>query len=136
MPLTTRMKSSLASAEWPAEARFAPFALIALAQPFPAEPLFPHGHGVPAPVPKQYGVDECQPSSTPYCFGTGAGTPCPCGNNGSAGNGCANAINANGANLASAGHSALANDDFILVVSGMPDNSCLYFQGTTQINGG
>jgi hypothetical protein len=69
-----------------------------------------------------------------FCFGDGSGTPCPCGNSGSAGNGCASSINPNGANLASTGTPTLANDTLVLHGSGMPNSSCLYFQGTTQIS--
>src|SRR5437016_8234105 len=58
MPLPTRIKLSLLTYDEPLVARFAPFALTEFAQPLPAEPLLPHGHGVPAPVPKQYGVAE------------------------------------------------------------------------------
>ena len=52
-------------------------------------------------------------------------TPCPCGNNGAAGNGCANSVNAAGANLDTTG--APSTDDVVLVGSGMPLTvSCIY----------
>jgi len=80
--------------------------------------------------------DECEASVTPYCFGDGTGTACPCANNGTAGNGCASSVNANGANLSASGTASISNDSLLLVGDGMPNSSALYFQGTTQTNGG
>jgi hypothetical protein len=77
---------------------------------------------------------QCGPTGVPYCFGDGTGTACPCGNNGTAGNGCASSVNANGANLSTSGAANLANDTLVLQGTGMPNSSCLYFQGTTQIS--
>jgi len=71
-----------------------------------------------------------------FCFGTGAGTACPCGNTGAAGNGCANSIFAAGANLTATGTASISGDTVSLVGSNMPNSSALYFQGTTQANGG
>jgi hypothetical protein len=71
-----------------------------------------------------------------YCFGDGSGTPCPCGNAGLAGNGCASSVNANGANLAATGVPSIANDTLVLHGTGMPSSSALYFQGTTQVSAG
>jgi hypothetical protein len=77
----------------------------------------------------------CPPTmGTPYCFGDGTGTACPCGNNGAAGQGCASSVNANGALLNATGSASIANDTLVLHGSGMPNSSCLYFQGTTQIS--
>jgi len=73
---------------------------------------------------------------TPFCFGDGVGTACPCGNSGTAGRGCASSINANGAKLTGAGVASLAGDSVTLYGSGMPNSSALYFQGTSQQNGG
>jgi len=73
--------------------------------------------------------------ATPYCFGDGTGNPCPCAN-GTAGNGCANSINAAGGNLAGSGVASIGSDSFLLSGSGMPNASCLYFQGDSQIAGG
>jgi hypothetical protein len=75
----------------------------------------------------------CASPTVPYCFGDGTGAPCPCANNGAAGNGCASSVNPNGANLATSGQSDLANDTLVLHGTGMPNSSALYFQGTTQI---
>ncbi len=71
-----------------------------------------------------------------FCPGDGTGTACPCGNSGTAGNGCANSVNANGANLAATGTPSLAADTLVLQGSGMPNSSALYFQGTSDLAGG
>jgi hypothetical protein len=76
------------------------------------------------------------PAATPLCFGDGSGTACPCGNAGAAGNGCANSVNASGANLGSSGTASLAADTLTLAGSGMPNSSALYYQGTSSIAGG
>ncbi|MBK7875333.1 MAG: hypothetical protein IPJ77_06225 [Planctomycetes bacterium] len=67
-----------------------------------------------------------------FCAGDGLladhTTPCPCANDGAAGNGCANSVNANGASLAATG--AAAADDVVLHGAGMPAVvSCIYLQG-------
>jgi len=53
------------------------------------------------------------PPFGPFCFGDGTltdhTTPCPCGNNGSAGRGCANSFEAGGALLSATGTAALDN---------------------------
>jgi hypothetical protein len=55
----------------------------------------------------------CAPSmpGTPFCFGDGTfadhTSPCACGNNGGAGNGCAHSFDPNGANLSATGDIAL-----------------------------
>jgi hypothetical protein len=73
---------------------------------------------------------------TPYCFGDGTGTACPCGNAGAAGNGCGNSLFAQGANLAATGVASVSADTLALNGTNMPNSSALYFQGTTQSNGG
>lgn len=77
------------------------------------------------------GTDSSSPI-TPFCFGDGTlvdhTTPCPCANNGAAGNGCANSVVAAGANLSTTGTPAA--DDVVLVGTGMPAVvSCIYLQG-------
>jgi hypothetical protein len=72
-------------------------------------------------------------TGTPYCFGDGTGAACPCGNNGSAGQGCASSVSPGGALLNATGTASIASDSVVLHGSSMPNSSCLYFQGTTQI---
>jgi hypothetical protein len=81
-------------------------------------------------------VGSSAPAPTPFCFGDGSGTACPCANNGTAGNGCASSVNANGANLAWTGTASIANDTLVLQGTGMPSSSALYFQGTVQVSAG
>jgi hypothetical protein len=77
------------------------------------------------------------PPGTPYCFGDGSGTPCPCGNNSPAGQGrgCLHSLG-NGALLGATGTASVSADTVVLMGSDMPNASALYFQGTAQINGG
>ncbi|MCY2960238.1 MAG: VCBS repeat-containing protein, partial [Planctomycetota bacterium] len=86
-------------------------------------------------------VQRCYTSTggstgTPYCFGDGSGTACPCGNVGAAGNGCGNSLFANGANLTATGTASISGDTLVLSGSNMPNSSALYFQGTGQANAG
>jgi hypothetical protein len=71
---------------------------------------------------------------TPYCFGDGSGTPCPCGNNGATGHGCANSVDASGGVLTSMGVASVSSDTLKLTGSHMRSTNCLYFQGTTQVS--
>jgi hypothetical protein len=83
-------------------------------------------------------IDWLAGSGTPvtsFCSGDGTATACPCGNSGAAGAGCASSVGL-GATLAGTGNASIANDSFVLGGSGMPNSSALYFQGTTQFNGG
>lgn len=61
---------------------------------------------------------------------------CPCGNSGSADNGCANSLNATGGGLDVVGAASLAADTLQLVGTGMTNGSVLYFQGTDYSNAG
>jgi hypothetical protein len=45
-------------------------------------------------------------------------------------------VNASGAHLSGQGLPSVSNDSFLLVGSGMPESTVLYFQGTTQVGGG
>jgi hypothetical protein len=73
-----------------------------------------------------------------FCAGDGAppSAPCPCGNTGASGNGCASSVNAAGANLAADGVPSLASDSVTLIATGTPNASVLFFQGTQRVNGG
>jgi hypothetical protein len=55
---------------------------------------------------------------------------------GEAGNGCANSVYAGGANLWIEGNASVSADSLVVRGTGMPDSSCLYFQGTTRVNSG
>ncbi len=72
---------------------------------------------------------------TSFCFGDGTGTACPCGNLGSAGEGCANDTGSGGLLSASGSNSVLA-DDLVLEASGLTSGPGLYFQGNNAVNGG
>jgi len=74
--------------------------------------------------------------ATPYCFGDGSGTACPCGNFGAADEGCANG-GGTGASLAPSGTSSVGLDDlsFDLTKASGPVPAVL-FTGTQQVSGG
>jgi len=71
------------------------------------------------------------------CFGDGSGTvPCPCGNTGGTGEGCANSTGS-GATLAVAGSPSVSADDLTLSGAGLiPGQGALCFVGHGLINGG
>jgi hypothetical protein len=73
-----------------------------------------------------------------YCYGDGTGTACPCGNNGTAGRGCANSVYSAGAHLTAVGTANVSADTAQLQAISMPNGAaCLFFQGTTSgANGG
>ena len=87
-----------------------------------------NGDGVP---------DECGVAIS-YCAGDGTGTtPCPCGNTGGPGRGCANSTASGGGLLAATGSASVSAGDLVLVGSGsQPGQPGLYFQGNNAINGG
>ncbi len=77
---------------------------------------------------------------TPFCFGDGSGTPCPCGNeSSSAERGCGNSTG-EGCRLGAWGSNSLGQQDIdplALVVSGAPPNQPgLFFGSTAAVNGG
>ncbi len=78
------------------------------------------------------------PTLTPFCFGDGSGTPCPCSNDGMPGKGCANA-SGDGSQLTASGSGSIAANDLVLTADNLPlssNNFCLFYQGSGQINGG
>lgn len=73
-------------------------------------------------------------STRSSCPGDGSASPCPCGNNGSAGHGCGNSVNPAGAVLTVTGTPSTLSDSLVLHVSGVPATStCTFFQGTASI---
>ena len=74
---------------------------------------------------------------SPYCAGDGSATACPCGNASPVGAdaGCLHSLGSGGT-LRAHGYARLSADTLVLVGEGMPNASALYFQGTTQVNGG
>jgi hypothetical protein len=72
---------------------------------------------------------------TAFCFGDGGGTPCPCGNDGGPGEGCANSTGS-GAVLSVSGSTSISADDLVLSTTGLPGGPGLYFQGQNSINSG
>jgi hypothetical protein len=79
----------------------------------------------------------CSPApGASFCAGDGSGTACPCANTGGADRGCANSVNPSGAELVGAGSASLANDTLVLTGNGMPDSTCLYFQGNSMQSAG
>jgi hypothetical protein len=82
--------------------------------------------------------DSCEGvTGTPFCFGDGTGTACPCANQVPPGTvaGCTSSLGTGGTLLAS-GNASLSNDTIVLQGSGMPNSSALYFQGTNQQTAG
>ncbi len=80
---------------------------------------------------------EIVQTGTPYCFGDGAATACPCGNNSLPANGvgCLNSFGVGG-KLRAGGVASLVTDTLTLFGTQMPDSSALYFQGTDVVAGG
>ena len=71
-----------------------------------------------------------------FCFGDGSGTACPCGNNAPAATGgCLNSLGLAG-RIAAAGTASIAADTLVLSVTGVPNSSVLFFQGTALQSGG
>lgn len=68
-----------------------------------------------------------------FCPGDGSVIGCPCANNGIAGRGCANSVNATGAGLFASGNAQTGAGDTVgMLVNGVPPNvTCTLFQGTT-----
>lgn len=74
-------------------------------------------------------------SGTPYCFGDGSGTACPCANNGFAGHGCRNGKYVEGGLLTDTGLASVSSDT--LVLSGrFISGKARVVSGTSQLAGG
>ena len=77
-----------------------------------------------------------------YCFGDGSlTTACPCSNNGAAGHGCANSVNASGAQLGATGFTEVdpltGTDAVVLHGSGMPSSAtAIYLKGDNNTAAG
>lgn len=71
-----------------------------------------------------------------YCFGDGTGNPCPCGNLGGAGEGCAN-YKGWGAVLDAHGSVGISDDSLLFDVAGLPSTKpTLLFQAPNLAGGG
>jgi len=73
---------------------------------------------------------------TEYCFGDGTGAPCPCGNDGNPGEGCAHGGGV-GAKLSAFGSAVAAADDLVFTgVQMVPSQPALLFAANNAVNGG
>ncbi len=77
------------------------------------------------------------PIGTPFCFGDGSATACPCGNASAVGanEGCLSSLGTGG-KLIATGIASLGNDQVSLQGTRMPNSNALYFQGTSQQGAG
>ena len=72
--------------------------------------------------------------SLAFCFGDNKALPCPCGNVGDPGNGCANSDHPSGANLSASGVASISADTLQMTVQNQHSSSLtLLWQGDTQI---
>jgi hypothetical protein len=102
------------------------------------EPLFLGGPGCFADCGWRIGFKTwVVQGGTGFCFGDGSATACPCGNSSPTGDhsGCLNSLGTGG-KLVASGNPSIGNDTLVFSGSQMPNSSALYFQGTTQLNGG
>lgn len=81
-----------------------------------------------------YGAIMFAPYDVPeavYCTGDGSTFTCPCGNNGTAGRGCASSVTSSGAALGISGSRHVSNDTAVLAATALPLGApCLFIQGT------
>ena len=86
--------------------------------------------------PLEIDPSRCHSNGTPFCFGDGSGTACPCGNAGSSDAGCRNSTGV-GARLVNVGGTSASLDDAWLVVEHLPlGKSGLVFMGSSTKNAG
>jgi hypothetical protein len=80
---------------------------------------------------------NCGLSGTAICAGDGSGAACPCGNQSPPG-GSAGCLNSSGlaGTLRGTGSATIANDQLVLVGTGLQNSSALYFQGTSAVSAG
>jgi hypothetical protein len=102
--------------------------------------LYPDGPGFPNTSPvyfDDFNIDPAGPQDigTPFCFGDGTGTTCPCGNSGGAGEGCGNSTGSGGGLAATGDTTAGGNQSYNAsnLIAGQP---ALLFSGNNAINGG
>ena len=75
----------------------------------------------------------CANTPVPFCLGDGSGSPCPCGNVGTAGHGCENSSATGGALLGASG--TMSPDTLVLAQSGEPATSLSVFtQGDLRLS--
>ncbi|HTF87032.1 MAG TPA: MopE-related protein [Planctomycetota bacterium] len=80
--------------------------------------------------------DECETSAgTPYCFGDGTGTPCPCLNSGSPGHGCMNSTGEGSLCSSIGGTSVSLDNAFLSTVNLPPNKPSLYLGGQVSTTG-
>ncbi|MFO1008526.1 MAG: hypothetical protein U1F29_00515 [Planctomycetota bacterium] len=78
----------------------------------------------------------CVDAPSVLCPGDGTATPCPCGNSGASGHGCASSSNAAGAWLVANGVASAFADTLSLASSGTTNGVVLFVQSTEAQNGG
>lgn len=94
-------------------------------------------HGTSLDINSNGVPDECELSGgIAFCFGDGSGTPCPCGNSGAPGEGCANSAGHGSKMYNSGGVSASLNDTVLVGIQLPPNKSGIFFTGFEQQNGG
>ena len=78
--------------------------------------------------------DECQQSISPFCFGDGSTSTCPCANNGSIGRGCENSAATGGALLSAAGIPSLSSDTLVFTSTDeIPGVLTIFLQGSASV---
>lgn len=76
-------------------------------------------------------------AGTPFCFGDGTGSFCPCFNFGELGHGCENGAFIGGSRLKGFGSGSVSANDLMLeATQSVPNQPGLFYQGVNAINGG